>query len=346
MESEILSPIPLLGPDKSLTEEGWARKPYWQYRQGRHQGQVLSDRYCIADHEGRFMLIVEISEHDHRMHGSVILVDFEKKKCCEEHSSQPVNRKTEPLSSSPDEEHEISYIDERMTIAAVRRSGRRFLQLTAPYLILPSGETGLKAYITLHDGNMESISAAVCQKADRKRWAYSSAVAPMQAEGTLFIAHRKIMLGEGCLGIFSWYRGRLNDASCTKLFLAGETDGRAWALFAAYDEERRIRGNMNCIMADGKVWRTGDIDIIGDGDGWKVCGSGIDISVSGRMRRDEDFRASGCRCRMTEAFGKAAGSIEAGNTGRICFSGIPSVLAWISVRQGADRQADGHFPSF
>ena len=78
MEQEILSPIPLLTPRGALTEEGWARRPYWQFSANDTKKALLkqADRYIITDPENGLTITVDMLILGLRRFFSIAFVDM------------------------------------------------------------------------------------------------------------------------------------------------------------------------------------------------------------------------------------------------------------------------------
>ena len=78
MEQEILSPIPLLTPRGAITEEGWARRPYWQFSASDTKKALLkqADRYIITDPENGLTITVDMLILGLRRFFSIAFVDM------------------------------------------------------------------------------------------------------------------------------------------------------------------------------------------------------------------------------------------------------------------------------
>ena len=49
MQHEILAPLPLLQPNGTLTEPGWARHPYWHYQRNQVQASNWQKANCCGE---------------------------------------------------------------------------------------------------------------------------------------------------------------------------------------------------------------------------------------------------------------------------------------------------------
>ena len=95
------------------------------------------------------------------------------------------------------EDGHCCFYNDEMTMSFIRRGKRHRLLLTAPFLTLPSGRTGLKADILFieEEGGMGFD--------DSSNQMQSRIAGPMKAEGTIFIEHQRHDLHSGKGHIFS-----------------------------------------------------------------------------------------------------------------------------------------------
>ena len=83
MQVEIKNKIPLLDKNGHITEEGWARFPYWQYKRKDIKAPVWRikewDYYAIISQEKKFGLTFTISDLGYIGFIAICFLDFENR---------------------------------------------------------------------------------------------------------------------------------------------------------------------------------------------------------------------------------------------------------------------------
>ncbi len=169
----------------------------WQRR-----NSSASDIYYFTDPEKGFTVRAEYSESKLRTANSISFIDYRRHETATEKSSCRIKLSSPAMPESPDIESGITYSDSRMTMTFVRRDIRRLLLITAPYLRLPSGETGLKCDITLQEEDNLKNKVHETEDGTEK----SAVIIPMEAEGRIFTGDRIEALGIDSTGLFEWRR--------------------------------------------------------------------------------------------------------------------------------------------
>ena len=321
MEQEILSPIPLLTPRGALTEEGWARRQYWQFSASDTKKALLkqADRYIITDPENGLTITVDMLILGLRRFFSIAFVDMKNGHIGRAEAEGISRGKDALLPDNPISDHEFSYFDEGITMAVVRRESKLQLLVTAPYMRLSCGDIGIKAHILLHDEKGESMNAAFCQKEERRHWIVCSAQGPMKAEGTLFVGHRRKELSTMSLGSYEWERSRWNDGTVFRSsWISGEAAGIPWALVIG-DGSGSGR-NMNAIIRNGRVHRIGSVMITPSDEGFHISGDGISIEMRACARREISAGGTLSTYHGRQCFGLCRGEISAEGLSPISFT--------------------------
>ena len=146
MEHDKLSQSPLLKADRTLSEEGWAKSALWSYsrKEAKASGLREADSYIVIDPERSFIMLIDFTSNGMKASHRIIYVDTQRGEAAEVLSSKVSLSKSSPLPEDPTSDSEISFADHAMTLAAVKRGKKRQLLITAPYLELPDGKSGLK----------------------------------------------------------------------------------------------------------------------------------------------------------------------------------------------------------
>ena len=261
MEHEKLSQSPLLKADRTLSEEGWAKSALWSYsrKEAKASGLREADSYIVIDPERSFIMLIDFTSNGMKASHRIIYVDTQRGEAAEVLSSKVSLSKSSPLPEDPTSDSEISFADHAMTLAAVKRGKKRQLLITAPYLELPDGKSGLKAHIELLSKNDEMISAAFAAEKDRTKWGLRSIESPMEAEGIMFIGHKPVMLSPSASGAFCYTRSKL-----PRPVTAATIIGNGWSINAG--EDRYI----NSITIEGRIDKLGSMLFSRMPDKWIV----------------------------------------------------------------------------
>ncbi len=272
----------------------------------RRKSCSASDIYCITDRENGFSVCIEFSES--RLNGfhSISFIDHRRKEAVSARCSSHVRMQSPEMPISPFIESGISYASSSMTMAAVRKDSRRLLLITAPYLQLPSGEVGFKCDAELQEEEWGHTADDGCTG--------FIAIAPMYAEGIIFIGDRIRGLDCGSTGMMLWSR---KEGSPSGIYAAASSaeGGKATGIILSdsspssilsedcrieggmcrftcpadklshpwriEDETRRIRMEMEplCLNGENEVWG------IFRGTAEKDDGSGLEIAEAYGMAR-------------------------------------------------------------
>lgn len=289
----------------------------------------------ITDPENRIAITVDLLILGLRRFFSIAFIDIEGGHIAKAEAQGLSRGRDAILPDDPLSDHEFSYFDERVTMAAVRRGSKLQLLVTAPYMHMASGDTGIKAHILLHDGKGESMNAAICQKAERRQWIVCSAQGPMRAEGTLFIGHRRMELSGSSLGSYEWERSRWNDGTAFRSsWISGEAGGEPWAIIIGDGKSGR---NMNAIIRSGQVHRIGSVAITPAAEGYHISGDGISIDMKACARREISAGRTLASCSGRQCFGLCSGEISAEGMALITFSDAIGLIGTGEGRQAAGK---------
>jgi len=213
MQNEILSPIDLLGNDGRITNEGWARAPYWRYDRKKIKAGPLRikewDYYSILSHDKRFGLTLTMSDLGFAGLFAVCFLDFEKgwSHQVDTISAFPLGRTGFPSGS---DEGRISFGDNKLSLAFVYAGGLRSLSFKAPGIKNAEGEQGLEGAVILSQPpELESMNIATSWAENRKAFYYNRKINCMQASGGFTIGKRRYEYDPARdFGALDWGRGR------------------------------------------------------------------------------------------------------------------------------------------
>ena len=312
MVHEKLSRSPLLKADKTLTEEGWARAALWDYSRKEAKSPYLreNDGYLVADRQGGFMMLFEFAAAGMKARHRITYVDIARGECAEVESSKVSVLRHGTLPEDILSDSEMTYADQAMTMAAVKRGSKRQLLITAPYLDLPGDITGLKAHIELENGNDETISAASAEKDDGTRWCLRSIESPLAAEGIMFVGHKPVMLSPSASGAFWYSRSKLQRSIVGAMIL-----GDGWSLCAG--EDRYI----NSITYRGCIDKLGSMIFSRTADRWIASEENSRVEIEARP-----IATAGSEGNARE-FIKCAGSFTLSDGQRIAFSDALGIIS-------------------
>lgn len=214
MDNEIKKNIPLLDKKGMLTEAGWARKPLFIYDRKAIKAPFYRikewDYYLILNAKEEYAIAITVSDLGYAGLFSISYIDYKLKKSTQCDSVKLLTRHKTGLSPSSQSDSEVSYFDDKMTIAFVKKSNKRHLLFTAPDLLLPDGTKGLKCNLTLYENlNMESINIATSWKEKPTAFYLNRKIVGMGVTGIVRRGNEKAELDKNeALSILDWGRGR------------------------------------------------------------------------------------------------------------------------------------------
>ena len=325
MEKEILSPIPLLDQDKTLSEGGWARKMMWKYSRKEAFSPSLreEDLYVIIDHDKKIAFAIGIMQGKLKARRFIAFVDLEKSMYSTVSSSKIGKKEGGRLSESPENDDEISYFDTEMTLAAVKRGNKRQLLFTAPHLSLPSEEVGIKAHIELHRTAEEMLSRATSAPEDWKKWSLQAIDTPLKAEGILFIDHKPVTLSDNARGWYVFNRTKWQkEGQCFYSSINGNYNNEPWSII--------ILGRQNFLESflswNGTIQKIGTTTFKRNSDRLWMAES-EDGRIKIEFHAEADMSANGSQI----MFGTASGILVKANDELVT---IEDGIGWAAIREG------------
>ena len=214
MDREITENIELLKKDGTLTEQGWARRMLFNYDRKKIKAPFYRikewDYYALLNPKKKYAIAATFSDLGYAGLFAITYVDYRLKKSVQKDSIKLLSRHKTGLAPSSVIDSEVSYHNEDMTIAFVKKGTKRNLLFTAPSLVLPSGEVGLKCELTmLESKGRDSINIATSFKENRKAFYLNQKIVGMPTSGIIRRGKSKEEIEKGeAFGILDWGRGR------------------------------------------------------------------------------------------------------------------------------------------
>ena len=214
MQHEITETRALLDKKGHITEEGWARKPLWNYNRKDVKGGKLSikewDYYALINQEQGYAITATFSDLGYAAVFAISYTDFTKKTCAQKDAIQFFPLGKLGLSPTSTEDNQIAWANDELRFSFVKKGEKRHLMFACPSLVLPDGRVGLDVNVTLtQKPEMESINIATSWKENRKAFYLNEKVTCMPVEGFIRRGLDKdiLLLGE-TWAVLDWGRGR------------------------------------------------------------------------------------------------------------------------------------------
>lgn len=266
MQNEILAPIDLLGDDGRITNEGWARRPYWRYDRKRIKAGPLRikewDYYSVLSHDKRFGIALTMSDLGFAGMFAICFLDFEARTThqVDTISAFPLGKTGFPAGS---DEGRISFGDKKLSLAFVYAGGVRTLSFKAPGLRNAHGDEGLEGAIILtQPPDLESVNIATSWAENRKAFYYNRKLNCMQASGGFSIGKRKYDFDPARdLGELDWGRGRWTYKNRWYWgSAAGYVGGVPFGWNIGYGFSDRTPASENALFYAGKVHKLEEVE--------------------------------------------------------------------------------------
>lgn len=213
MQHEVLKPLQLLDSRGRISEEGWARHPYWRYDRKSIKGGALRvkewDYYSVLSDDKRFGITLTMSDLDYAGLFAVCFLDFQKRYVhqVDTLSVLPLGRTGFPPGS---DDGQICFGDDKLSLVFVNAGGLRTLSFKAPGIANAEGERGLEGAVVLtQPPDLESMNIATSWAENRRAFYYNRKINCMQASGGFSIGSRRYEFDPARdFGSLDWGRGR------------------------------------------------------------------------------------------------------------------------------------------
>jgi hypothetical protein len=190
-QNEITQPMPLLNDEGHITEEGWARYPYWEYDRDALDCGWLDikewDYYAVISHDKGYGIAVTVSDLEYLALISITWYDFNAGTFTQfDEMKFFTNGKIGLAESQID--NDISFEGKDITIELIAEEGNRSIYISAPDFETDQGDKGLSGLINLYQNPQdESMTIATSWEEDREKFYYNTKVNNMTASGAVTI---------------------------------------------------------------------------------------------------------------------------------------------------------------
>ncbi|MFA7119839.1 MAG: DUF2804 domain-containing protein [Sphaerochaetaceae bacterium] len=266
MQHEVTKPVELLDKKGHIIEEGWARKPYWNYDRSKIHGSAWRikewDYYAVVNQEKGYAITATMSDIGYGSLFALSYVDYLKGTCAQDSAMSFFTFGKLGLTKSSEMNQEVSWANKKIRFAFVNKGTKRHVMFASPSLILPDGSVGLDVNITLtQPPEMESISIATSWKENRKAFYLNQKTNCMAVSGTIGRGWKKEKLEEGeAWGILDWGRGRWTYTNTWYWGSAsGSLEGIPFGFNLGYGFSDRTPASENGLFYKGKVHK---LDIV------------------------------------------------------------------------------------
>lgn len=211
MQNEIKSHIELLDESGHITEEGWARKPYWNYdrskiKAGWHRIKEW-DYYYILNSE--FGITFTMADLGYIGLAAVAWIDLKSGSFTQRDTMTILPRGKTGLSAHSDNGNAL-FEDKVLRLSYTIRNNQRVLDFDCPdFRHKGQSHPGLKGTISLHQKqDADSMCIATSWKENRKAFYYNQKINCMPADGTVHLGNEIYRFDEkSSSGGLDWGRG-------------------------------------------------------------------------------------------------------------------------------------------
>ena len=317
-QHEITRPIELLDDEGHITEEGWARRPFWRYDRSRIKAPWYRikewDYYCVLSQKRGYGIAFTVSDLGYAGLSSIVWLDFVKRTFTPVDSLKLLT--LGKLGHSPvPERGDLHYKDKKLSISYLIGDGKRRIVAESPSF----GEgKGLKCDIRLaQDMSADSMNIATSWKENRRAFYYNHKVNCMPALGEVIIGNETFKFEpEDSFGVLDWGRGywtyhnRWFWGSASGLF---EGVPIGWNL--GYGFSDRTPASENMIFYNGRAHKLEEIEFHIDPANylapWKITSSDgrFEMDFEPVLNRHSNFKVLMLSSIQNQLFGYYSGQL-------------------------------------
>ena len=210
-EREILKPTILLKDNGTLTEEGFARKPYFIYEREKIKASKIRikewDYYAILDKSNNYVVCMTFSDLGFAGLFALALIDYKTKKAIQSDTIKLFTLHKTGLASSSSIDNTIAFSSPKFSFKFSKNGSQRHIEVNAPNFT--PNPIFIDAIFSQPD-DKETINIATSWKENRKAFYLNEkAIAMTPLSGFVQIGNRKddICIDKSTL-ILDWGRGR------------------------------------------------------------------------------------------------------------------------------------------
>lgn len=267
MQHEVTKKQQLLNRKGLIVEEGWARRPVWEYDRSRIKASKIRikewDYYALTSIKGQWSVALTISDLGYGALFAIAFIDLKLAKSAQADSMKFFTFHKTGFVPSSTEDHQVTISNENLRIAFIKKGDKRHLVFGAPQLVLPDGSVGIDGNVTLTQGaDLESMNIATSWEKKRKAFYLNEKVNCMSASGSIRFGNREEVLEEGDVwGVLDWGRGRWTYTN--RWFWgsgSGLVDGVPFGFNIGYGFSDRSPASENVVFYNGKIHKLEEVD--------------------------------------------------------------------------------------
>jgi hypothetical protein len=265
MQHEVTRKQPLLDKHGHIIEEGWARRPLWQYDRSAIKASALRikewDYYAIISHEKHLACCLTFSDLGYVGLFAIAIVDLTTGdvRQCDSLKIAPWGKLGLPATSG---DYAVSWSNRTLRIALSRKGEHRRLLFGAPDLLLPDGERGVDGDITLaQPDTLESLNIATSWEKKRSAFYLNEKINCLAASGTLHLGKKTVTLHpHEAFGVLDWGRGRWTYTNRWYWASAsGIVNDHLFGFNLGYGFSDRSVASENAILYDRKIHKLDEV---------------------------------------------------------------------------------------
>ncbi len=264
MQNEITREQLLLDENGILSESGWARQPFWQYKRSAiqspwHRIKEWDYYYALSDDLQKGIAIT-VSDLSYAGFIAVCWLDFEAGRFDQAEVVIPLSKGGLGLDEDS-ESSRVVYEHKDLSLQYEVKAGIRKLSVSAPNMVHGQGK-GLKAQLTFESEQRDSLNIASRWAQQPKAFYYNRKVNCMKVTGRVVAGDQAFELTpDNAMGGLDWgrgvwtYRNRWYWASAN-----GQVDGVPFGLNLGYGFSDRSHASENVVFYEGSAHKLADIE--------------------------------------------------------------------------------------
>ncbi|MCW7505443.1 DUF2804 domain-containing protein [Leptospira paudalimensis] len=264
---EIKKQIPLLNSDGTITQEGWARSPYWTYNRENIAASKLRikewDYYSVLSPSKEYGITFTASDLGYAGLFAICYLDFKKGifKQIDTLSVMPLGKTGFPRVN---DSGVVSFQDKKLSLRFETIHGKRTLEFESKDFVAPDGSRGIQGKIELTEPKMDTMNIATSWKENRKAFYYNTKINCMPATGNVVVGNQTLTFDSKTdFGALDWgrgvwtYKNRWYWSS-----VSAWIDGKPFGLNLGYGFSDRTPASENVILYDGKIHKLDEVNFI------------------------------------------------------------------------------------
>ncbi|MDZ4728022.1 MAG: DUF2804 domain-containing protein [Leptospira sp.] len=210
--TEIKAPLPLLKSDGTLSLEGWARSPHWNYNPEKIKAGNWRikewDYYSVISPNQKFGITFTTSDLGYIGLFAICFLDFERKEFIQSETMTflPLGSTNFPRTSA---NGKINFGDNKIKVEITVANGERRIRFSSPSMKHFDGKTGMNGEIILIEPKgLESMNIATSWAEERKAFYYNTKINCMPAKGAFQFGDTNYKFDPNTdFGALDWGRG-------------------------------------------------------------------------------------------------------------------------------------------